>query len=257
MSNKLLSSSSIEGTDVKNEQGESLGEIKDLMINPRTGDINYAVLSFGGFLGMGEKYFAIPWKAFSIDREDEEMVLNITKQKLEKSPGFDKDNWPSTGNDAYLMEVNSYYSYSPEVIDGLNGLLTKNYDSEAGYKNALSNSSSPTLKSFFKKKVDQRYQFGHEIKELIKGLGGVPEKGTSVPGSIHRTWIDFKTALSFDNEEAILEECERGESYCLEQYNDFLNNNALTAEVRAAITSQRDKVASALRKVDALEDVVD
>lgn len=113
MSNRLLSSSSIEGTDVKNNKGESLGEIKDLMINPKTGEINYAVLSFGGFLGMGDKYFAIPWTSFSTDRQDEEMVLNISKEKLENSPGFDKDNWPKTANNAYLDSVNKHYAYVP------------------------------------------------------------------------------------------------------------------------------------------------
>ena len=89
-----MSSSSITGTNVKNVQGDSLGEIKDLMLNTHKGKIAYAVLSFGGWLGIGDKYFAIPFEAFSIDSEDDEFVLNVAKEKLEEAPGFDKDNWP-------------------------------------------------------------------------------------------------------------------------------------------------------------------
>ncbi len=110
MSNRLLSASSINGTNVTNHAGESLGEIKDFMVNPATGKVDYAVLSFGGFLGMGDKYFAIPWDSFSTDRSDEEMVLNVPKDRLEKAPGFDKDNWPSSANDKYLTSVNEYYN---------------------------------------------------------------------------------------------------------------------------------------------------
>ena len=113
MSNRLLSSSSITGTSVRNAAGESLGDIKDLMINPRTGEINYAVLSFGGFLGIGDKYFAIPWTSFTTDRNNEEFVLDIPKDRLENAPGFDKDNWPSDANDAYFTSVNQHYSYAP------------------------------------------------------------------------------------------------------------------------------------------------
>lgn len=110
MANRMLSSSSIEGTDVKNTKGESLGEIKDLMINTSKGNIEYAVLSFGGFLGLGDKYFAVPWEAFSVDRNDEEMVLDVTKESLENAPGFDKDNWPKTSDTKYFDSVYKYYN---------------------------------------------------------------------------------------------------------------------------------------------------
>lgn len=108
-----LSSSSINGTDVVNAQGENLGDIKDLMIDTNTGRVSYVVLSFGGFLGIGDKYFAIPWEAFSIDTDENEMVLNIPKEKLENAPGFDKDNWPTNANHTYLNEVYEYYGYKP------------------------------------------------------------------------------------------------------------------------------------------------
>ena len=108
--NTLLSATSINGTDVKNASGENLGQIKDLMIDTSTGELNYAVVSFGGFLGIGDKYFAIPWKAFSVDRNNEEMILNVSKERLQQAPGFDKDHWPTHANHEYLTNVNKYYS---------------------------------------------------------------------------------------------------------------------------------------------------
>lgn len=105
----MLSSTSIEGTNVVNKQNESLGSIKDLMINTHDGSIGYVVLSFGGFMGMGDKLFAVPWDAFDVDREDERFCLCVDKEKLKEAPGFDKDNWPSSANDTYFSDVNSYY----------------------------------------------------------------------------------------------------------------------------------------------------
>lgn len=114
MTNRLLSSSSsISGTDVKNIGGDSLGSIQDLMINTKTGKIAYAVLSYGGFLGIGDKYFAIPWSSFDTDRTDEELVLNVSNEKLKNAPGFDKDNWPTHAEHKYLVSVNKYYNYEP------------------------------------------------------------------------------------------------------------------------------------------------
>ena len=110
---QALSSSSIVGTNVYNREGESLGDIKDLMIDTNTGRIAYAVLSFGGFLGIGDKYFAMPWEAFTIDTSNERFVLNVDKERLENAPGFNKDNWPDSSNHDYLTEVYNYYNYEP------------------------------------------------------------------------------------------------------------------------------------------------
>jgi sporulation protein YlmC with PRC-barrel domain len=106
---RLLSSSSIDGTEVKNKSGEKLGHIKDLMINMNDGSISYAVLSFGGFMGFGDKYFAIPWTSFSIDMVDEKFILNVEKERLENAPGFDKNNWPSSLNSDYYQIVDTHY----------------------------------------------------------------------------------------------------------------------------------------------------
>jgi sporulation protein YlmC with PRC-barrel domain len=109
MRNLILSSTSITGTNVTNQKGESLGEIKDLMIDTDTGTVNYAVLSFGGFLGLGDKYFAIPFEAFTVNTTTEKFVLNVSKDRLENAPGFDKDNWPKTSDSKYWDNLYNHY----------------------------------------------------------------------------------------------------------------------------------------------------
>ena len=114
MTPQTLSSSSISGTTVVNAQGDNLGNIKELMVDTDSGRIAYAVLSFGGFLGLGDKYFAMPWEAFQIDSEKEKFVLNVDKKRLENAPGFDKDNWPNRAtHQEYLDNVYTHYGYTP------------------------------------------------------------------------------------------------------------------------------------------------
>lgn len=111
---QTLSSSSITGTTVVNAKGENLGNIKELMIDLDSGRVAYAVLSFGGFLGLGDKYFAMPWEAFRIDTQKEQFVLNVNKERLENAPGFDKDNWPNSAKHKdYLDSVYNHYGYTP------------------------------------------------------------------------------------------------------------------------------------------------
>lgn len=113
-SNCVLSSSSLCGDNVKNSQGESLGEVKDFMINTGTGRVEYAVVSFGGFLGMGDKLFAVPLEAMTLDTEDECFILDVPKERLENAPGFDKDEWPSNANHAqWTKSVYDYYDVRP------------------------------------------------------------------------------------------------------------------------------------------------
>lgn len=109
---EVLSAGTLKGTSVTNSQGEDLGEVEEIMLDLQNGRVAYAVLSFGGLLGMGDKLFAIPWEALEIDQKKEKVVTNITKEKLKNAPGFDKDNWPQTANTAWLGEVHSYYGYT-------------------------------------------------------------------------------------------------------------------------------------------------
>jgi sporulation protein YlmC with PRC-barrel domain len=108
----FLSASTIKGNKVISTAGEDLGKIEELMIDLRGGRIGYAVLSFGGFLGMGDKLFAIPWNAFSLKLHDHAFILNVPKETLEKAEGFDKNNWPVTTRES-ISPTYTYYGYQP------------------------------------------------------------------------------------------------------------------------------------------------
>jgi len=110
---EVLSASTLIGDNVRNMNGEDLGKLEEIMLDLDEGRASYAVLSFGGFLGVGDKLFAIPWDALSVDTENEEIVLDIQKEQLENAPGFDKDDWPKTTDRDWLVEVYSYYGYDP------------------------------------------------------------------------------------------------------------------------------------------------
>lgn len=112
---KLLSSSTMVGTNVQNISGENIGEIKDLMIDTETGDVAYAVLSFGGFLGIGDKLFAVPLEAIDLEsyHTDGKYTLDIEKESLKEAPGFDKDNWPLDADREFIGSVYSHYGYEP------------------------------------------------------------------------------------------------------------------------------------------------
>jgi sporulation protein YlmC with PRC-barrel domain len=90
----LFKASELIGYNVKNKQGEEIGEIEELVINSQDGRIAYAVLSFGGFLGMGDKLFTIPWKSLTPIPGQQSFSLDINKEKLAETPGFDDTNWP-------------------------------------------------------------------------------------------------------------------------------------------------------------------
>lgn len=112
---RVLSATTIIGDKVINSAGEQLGSIKELMMDIDKGRIAYAVLSFGGFLGFGDKLFAIPWQALTIDTENHAFILDVDKEVLEKAPGFDKENWPDNAKyeAGWLLGVYEYYGYSP------------------------------------------------------------------------------------------------------------------------------------------------
>ena len=105
-----LSASTIIGDSVRNGAGEDLGNIEDLMINIENGAVEYAVLSFGGFLGMGDKLFAVPLEAMQVDTEHHRFVLNESRDRLENAPGFDKDNWPNHADPQWQRTVRDYYN---------------------------------------------------------------------------------------------------------------------------------------------------
>jgi hypothetical protein len=103
----LWRGSKIIGQNVRDGEGKNIGKIEDLMVDAK-GQVTFAVMSFGGFLGMGEKYFAVPWTAMRFDRDGKDVdavVLNVTKEQLEKAPSFTRDKWPDTRDPKWREEA--------------------------------------------------------------------------------------------------------------------------------------------------------
>jgi sporulation protein YlmC with PRC-barrel domain/stress response protein YsnF len=109
----VLSVGNLTGNDVVNVDGERLGTIATYGIDLEQGRIAYAVLSFGGFMGFGDKWFAVPWDAMQFSSHDRKFILNVNKELLEQAPGFDKDNWPSPDDRQFALEVYKYYGRTP------------------------------------------------------------------------------------------------------------------------------------------------
>ncbi len=109
----LMGADTLVGNDVFNKQDEDLGDVKDIMLDMRSGRVSYAVLSFGGFLGMGEKLFAVPWDALKLDTENKRFVLDVKKDRLENAPGFNKDQWPDMADPTWERSIHAYYGTQP------------------------------------------------------------------------------------------------------------------------------------------------
>lgn len=110
-----LTASSIVGDTVENSHGEKLGTIDNLMVNIKKCMVEYAVIEFGAFLGIGGKLFAIPFTELRVNPEKKVFVLDRERQFLEKLPGFDKTHWPDT-NDHYYDDVNMYWRLSSRAF---------------------------------------------------------------------------------------------------------------------------------------------
>lgn len=112
---RLMSSSTLSGDKVFNRQEEDLGKIEDFMIDTVDGRVAYAVLSFGGVMGMGGKLFAVPWKSLSLDEDRHRFVLDVSKQRLETAPGFDENNWPDMSAEEFSSRVSTFWGGEQEM----------------------------------------------------------------------------------------------------------------------------------------------
>jgi sporulation protein YlmC with PRC-barrel domain len=110
---EVMPAATLAGDSVRNPAGEQLGHIEDIMLDVTRGRIAYAVLSFGGFLGMGNKLFAVPWNALTLDADDECFILDVSKERLKAAPGFDPDHWPSMADPRWQGELDIYYGTRP------------------------------------------------------------------------------------------------------------------------------------------------
>lgn len=109
----LMGAETLVGNDVYNCQDEDIGDIKEIMLDMSSGKVCYAVLSFGSFLGMGEKLFAVPWTALKLDTEHKRFILDVTKDRLKDAPGFDKSDWPDMADNSWSNDIHTYYRTNP------------------------------------------------------------------------------------------------------------------------------------------------
>ena len=106
---RVLTATSIIGDEVENRQGENLGEIKDIMLNIQNGTIEYVVISYGGFLGIGDKLFAVPFNSLQLNPDKKTFILDRDNEFLKNSPGFDQTHWPET-NSHYFNDTTTYWN---------------------------------------------------------------------------------------------------------------------------------------------------
>ncbi len=139
-----------------------------------------------------------------------------------------------------------------KVVSVLNDLLTKNYDAEKGYKEAAEKIEHTSLRAYFEHQAENRYSFGHQIKTLIAKYGGEPDKGTSIVGDLHRTWIAIRDAFS-NGDQAIYDECIRGEEAFSEEYGEVLNHEILPQDVKDMVQAQKNSVDKALASLRVMD----
>lgn len=113
MTRRTMSATTLIGDTVRNQEGDKLGSVKEIMLDMETGRTAYAVLDMGGFLGIGNKLFAVPWNLIDVDTDEHEIVVDVPKERLENAPGFDQDEWPDFSDRRWGESIHSYYGTTP------------------------------------------------------------------------------------------------------------------------------------------------
>jgi sporulation protein YlmC with PRC-barrel domain len=145
---RLMGADTLIGEDVYNRQEESLGDIKEIMLDMREGKVAYAVLSFGGWLGMGDKLFAVPWQALQLDTVNKRFLLDVSKDHLKNAPGFDKDSWPDMGSVEFSTQMHNFYGTQQNMTGArtasgsVMGAGSSSLQSDPGYGSSQTGSGS-------------------------------------------------------------------------------------------------------------------
>lgn len=127
-SGSVIRASQLMGANIQNNEGKSVGEINDIVLDARSGRVQYAAVSYGGFMGLGDKLFAVPFKAFQVkqnpndpkDHDDLVLILNVTPEKLKGAQGFDKDHWPDFANQGWVQGIHKTYGLDLDVDENPN-----------------------------------------------------------------------------------------------------------------------------------------
>lgn len=145
-----------------------------------------------------------------------------------------------------------------KLVHNLNELLEKNYDADKGFKKAIEDSDSSSLKRFFKQQAVIRNRFATEIENELHNLNAHSKiKSGSAVGGLHRVWIDIKTALSHNDDESVLEECIRGEKASVKEYEEKLKKYHFPEKIDTMLTNQLNEIRNTIATVKTLEDIAD
>ena len=144
-----------------------------------------------------------------------------------------------------------------EITENIQDLLEKNYDAEKGFTKAMENARSENLKSFLKHQAAQRSRFANELTQELRNLNEEPIESGSVTGDLHRAWIDIKSTFAGDEDEAVLEECIRGEKASAKEYEEKLQKYNFPSQISNVLQRQSGEIHQTLSQVKKLEDLAD
>lgn len=145
-----------------------------------------------------------------------------------------------------------------EINENLRDVIERNFDAHKGYMKAAEHVRSPELANAFRVQALQRKKFALDLETEANVFGSdIREKikNGTFQGSLHRTWMDLKTALSLNHDEAMLEECIRGENDALKQYNELVNDKSFVGVPHSMILEQRETIKSCLNDLELLETI--
>lgn len=140
-----------------------------------------------------------------------------------------------------------------DLVDSLNKLLTRNYDAEKGYELLADKIEREELKGFFKHAYKERFNFGHEIKDIIKDYGATPDKGTSLIADAHRALINVRDLLTGEDKEAVIDEAIRGENFAIDDYKEALDLSSLRVEHKRTLTDQLESIKTSKRELEGMK----
>lgn len=120
-------SSVLRDKKVTNSANENLGKLEDIVVDADSGRILYGVLSFGGFLGVGDKLFAIPWQSLRLSGDNKAITLDVDKDRLKNAPGFDKKHWPNFADEQWATSTYEYYNQKPYWLSRSEDSASTNY----------------------------------------------------------------------------------------------------------------------------------
>ncbi|MBP2831740.1 PA2169 family four-helix-bundle protein [Aquimarina sp. U1-2] len=143
--------------------------------------------------------------------------------------------------------------YTEKITDHLNDVLKKSFDAEQEYLTAAENVDTIELKRYFEKRASERSEFSKKLQSEIETYGASPKDNTSFKADAHRVWMNFRAALSSNNEETILKEIIRGEEAALEEYNEVMKEHTLPKSTYDLLMKQRSTISNALEEAKNFE----